>query len=295
MTETKNFLRNSSYLGTTNDLVSNLVQGGQLGYGFKAGALDASTPLVFPPAVICVLQTPTMWDDMPADPEGILRQTVKAMFECHAKSVSGIEINYTVDQGEQPIGHDGQNLSVPLQTKRQAVTPSFTYPEVTGNLVWNLHRRWIWDMSDPDTNAGLEHQGPTPSPYTMTTYSLTFMAIEFDPTQAPERIIDAAVYTNVWPTTTTELGMQREIGTSQVKERAITYAGYIMHNDRTRDLGISIATQLALRSETYKTASPNTEQISPLVNSRDGDRGIIDDPDLAKTGGDSWNKKDPSL
>lgn len=294
MTETKNFLKNSSYLGTTNDLVSNLVQGGQLGYGFKAGAFDAATPLVFSPAVICVLATPTMWDDMPDDPEGVLRQTVKSMFECHAKSVSGIEISYTVDTGEQPIGHDGQNLQVPLQTKRQAVTPSFTYPEITGNLVWNLHRRWVWDMSDPDTNTGLEHMGATPNPYTMSTYSVTFAAIQYDPTMLPSRIIDCAIYTNVWPTTTTELGMQREIGTSSVKERAITYAGYIVHNDRTRDLGISLAEQLALRSETYKTASPNTEQISPLINSREGDRGIIDDPTLANTGGDSWNKKEPN-
>ena len=149
-------------------------------------------------------------------------------------------------------------------------------------------------------------------PFTMSTYSLTFMAIQYDQTQHPDRIIDAAVYTNVWPTTTTELGVERQIGTTSVKERAITYTGYIMHNDRTREMGVQIAKELALRSERYRVASPNTEYMSDLLvgEGRIGNQGIMDDGDLTKgeanelahprdavrkqRNGDGWDKLKPA-
>lgn len=244
------------------EFVANLIEGGQLGYGFKAGAFDAATPLAFPPAVIVVLQTPMMWDADNLGDDGVLAMTVKSMFECHAKSVTGIDVAYTLDSGDQPVGHDGQTFKVPTQSKRTEVNPSFTWPEVTGNLVYNIILRWIWDIQDPDTNAGLEFM-ENPLPYTMSTYALTFMSIQFDQTMHPDRIIDAAIYCNVYPQATGEMGIQRTIGTTEVKERAITFNAYLMHNKYTKFLGREVAKRLNLRSETYQVASPNVQQIDP--------------------------------
>lgn len=244
------------------EFVANLIEGGQLGYGFKAGAFDAATPLAFPPAVIVVLQTPMMWDADNLGDDGVLAMTVKSMFECHAKSVTGIDVAYTLDSGDQPVGHDGQTFKVPTQSKRTEVNPSFTWPEVTGNLVFNIILRWIWDINDPDTNAGLEFM-ENPLPYTMSTYALTFMSIQFDQTMHPDRIIDAAIYCNVYPQATGEMGIQRTIGTTEVKERAITFNAYLMHNKYTKFLGREVAKRLNLRSETYQVASPNVQEIDP--------------------------------
>lgn len=244
------------------EFVANLIEGGQLGYGFKAGAFDAATPLAFPPAVIVVLQTPMMWDADNLGDDGVLAMTVKSMFECHAKSVTGIDVAYTLDSGDQPVGHDGQTFKVPTQSKRTEVNPSFTWPEVTGNLVYNIILRWIWDINDPDTNAGLEFM-ENPLPYTMSTYALTFMSIQFDQTMHPDRIIDAAIYCNVYPQATGEMGIQRTIGTTEVKERAITFNAYLMHNKYTKFLGREVAKRLNLRSETYQVASPNVQEIDP--------------------------------
>lgn len=284
--------------GFDEQFVANLIEGGQLGYGFKAGAFDAATPLAFPPATIVVLQTPMMWDDENLGDGGVLAQTVKAMFECHAKSVTGIDVNYTLDSGDQPIGHDGQTFKVPTQSKRAEVTPSFTWPEVTGNLVWNIIMRWIWDIQDPDTNAGLEFMGDSPLPYTMSAYSLTFMSIQFDQTQHPDRIIDAAIYCNIYPQSTGEMGIQRTIGTTEVKERAITFNGYLIHNKYTKYLGREIARQLNLRSETYHVATPNVEQIDSQFGEQDNwNTGVGVDRDVAVTAnGDKsvWSKEDPS-
>lgn len=269
--------------GYKEDFVANLIEGGQLGYGFKAGVFDAATPLAFPPAVIVVMQTPMMWDTLPDN--GVLSATVKSMFECHAKNVTGIDINYNLDSGDQPLGHDGQTFKVPTQSKRAEVTPSFTWPEVTGNLVWNIIHRWIWDIQDPDTNAGLEFMSNRDLlPYTMSTYSLTFMAIQFDQTMHYNRIIDAAIYCNVYPQATGEMGIQRTIGTTEVKERAITFNGYVMHNKYTKMLGRVVAQNLNLRGETYLIASPNVDYVNPIIGRpEDHVSGIAADKDLTLT------------
>ena len=294
--------------GWGNQFVANLVEGGQLGYGFKAGVFDAATPLAFPPATIVVLQTPMMWDVSPNNgfgdgglgDGGILAMTVKSMFECHAKSVTGIDVNYTLDSGDQPIGHDGQNFKVPTQSKRTEVNPSFTWPEVTGNLVWNIILRWIWDIQDPDTNAGLEFMADDPLPYTMSAYSLTFMAIQFDQTMHPDRIIDAAIYCNVYPQQTGEMGIQRTIGTTEVKERNVTFNAYLMHNKYTKYLGREIARQLNLRSETYQVANPNTEMVDAqfgdsAVEGNGWEAGIGIDRDLATSRPDNWAVSGPNV
>ena len=279
------------------EFVANLIEGGQLGYGFKAGAFDAATPLAFPPATIVVLQTPMMWDSDNLGDDGVLAMTVKSMFECHAKTVTGIDVNYTLDSGDQPVGHDGQNFKVPTQSKRTEVSPSFTWPEVTGNLVWNIILRWIWDIQDPDTNAGMEFMD-SPLPYTMSAYSLTFMAIQFDQTMHPDRIIDAAIYCNVFPQSTGEMGIQRTIGTTEVKERNVTFNAYQLHNKYTKYLGREVANALNLRSETYQVATPNVQEVDPQFGEADNfNSGVAIDRDIAVTDNVDakvWNKVDPT-
>lgn len=279
------------------EFVANLMEGGQLGYGYKAGLFDAATPLVFPPATIVVMQTPMFWDERHLHDGWALARTTKAMFETQAKTVNGIDVNYQLDSGDQPLGHDGQTFKVPTQSKRTEVSPSFTWPEVTGNLVWNIILRWIWDIQDPDTNAGMEFMDE-PLPFTMSAYSLTFMAIQFDQTQHPDRIIDAAIYCNVYPQATGELGLQRTIGTSEVKERSVTFNAYLMHNKFTKQLGKEVARRLNLRSETYLVASPNIQQVSEDfgngVAEEAGNAGIAHDRFNAMTDNQSvtrsWNR-----
>ena len=290
-------IKSNGHTGHQYEFVANLIEGGQLGYGFKAGAFDAATPLAFPPAYIVVLQTPMMWDGKNLGDDGVLARTVKSMFECHAKTVTGIDVNYTLDSGDQPVGHDGQNFKVPTQSKRTEVNPSFTWPEVTGNLVWNIILRCIWDIQDPDTNAGMEFMS-TPLPYTMSAYSLTFMAIQFDQTMHPDRIIDAVIYCNVYPQSTGEMGIQRTIGTTEVKERAITFNAYQIHNKYTKYLGREVASALNLRSETYQTATPNVQTVDPMFGEADNwNSGAGIDRHIATTDNvDStvWHKFDPA-
>lgn len=289
----ENFLTNKTEFGTGAGTVSNLLQGAQLGLGFKAGAFDAATPLAFPPAVIVVMQTPSMYKE-----QGLLSQTIKAMFECHAKSVTGIDVSYTVEATGQPVGHDGQELVVPTKTKRTAPSPTFVWPEVLGNLVWNILKRWCWDMNDPDTNAGMEFLD-NPDPYTLSSYALSFMAIQFDQTMIPDRIIDAAFFTNVFPQGTGELGMKREIGQTTVQERSATFNAYQIHNNKTKEIGIALANEMSLRNNNYISASPSASKVDGKIK----DNGLVEDlKNLQADSGvaatadvsSNWNKTAPA-
>jgi len=277
----KQFLNNVSGFGTPAGVpVANLLEGSQLGIGFQANALDASTPLVFPPAAIVVLQTPQMYANFPD-----FGRMIKVMMECHAKEVTGIDFGYTLETQSQPVGHDGQEMAVPTKAKRSAVTPTFTYPELTGNLIWNIHRRWIWDIQNPDTNASMEFLDE-PNPYALSAYAVSFLAIQFDPTAHHNRISDCAFYTNVFPQMTTELGIERRIGQSKIMERAITYNGYIIHNEQTRALGKTIAEQMKIRRAKYLYASPGVTSIDGKI----ADAGLQKDlaAILAQNGERTW-------
>lgn len=244
----KSLLEHAEYLGVPKESkAANLLVGAQLGVGFQPNTIDAATPIVYTPTVLVVLQTPTMYNDKPE-----IGRMIKAVIESHAKAVSGLEIGYTVDTGSQPAGHDGQEMEVPLATKRSAPSPSFTFQEVTGNLIWNLFRRWMWDINHPDTNASMiDLPEDQTKPFVMSAYSMSMLAIQFDPTMLPKNIIDAVYYTNMFPKDIGSLGIERTIGTSKVVERSVTFSAIAQHNDYTVELAKEIATELQLAKINY--------------------------------------------
>lgn len=259
---------------------ANILKGGQLGAGFNTRNLDAATPLTFNPTVIVVLQTPTMYNANSDNSK--VGKTVKALMETHAKQVTGIDFGYTLEVADQPFGHDGQNIQVPTQTKRSAVNPSFVFHELKGNLVWNLFNRWVKDIQDPDTNASMARLNtPNGLDYVSSAYSMTCMAIQFDPTQHANHIIDAAIYTNMFPTDPGgQIGFERTIGQTKVMERTVTFSAIVLHNDFTRTLGKAIATEMNINKYAYDNVlvTPNDlanglknsglqQEISEILNS----------------------------
>jgi hypothetical protein len=245
----ENIIQQAVNLGLGPDQVAaNLLVGSQLGVGLRAANLDAATPLVFTPAVLIVLQVPTMYNSEPQ-----VGNMIKSLIESHAKSVTGIDFGYTLDTHGEPVGHDGQQIMVPTKAKRTTVNPSFTFPEVTGNLVWNLFRQWLVDIQDPDTNASMSRFSDKDITFMSSAYAMSMLAIQFDPTMKPEQIIDAALYTNMFPTDPGGvLGMERQIAQSKAMERTVTFTGHVQHNKATRALGVKIATELKLAKIRYE-------------------------------------------
>lgn len=247
----ENLLQNAEALGLgVGQTAANILAGGQLGAGFNTQNLDAATPLTFSPTVLLVLQTPQMY--VKSDKDMAFGKVIKALMETHAKQVTGIDFGYTLEVTDQPFGHDGQNIQVPTQTKRSAVTPSFVFHELKGNLVWNLFNRWVRDIQDPDTNASMARINDGTLEFVSSAYSMTMIAIQFDPTMNPDKIIDAAVYTNMFPTDPGgQIGFERTIGQTQIKERTVTFSAIVLHNDTTRELGKTLASNLNIGAYAY--------------------------------------------
>jgi hypothetical protein len=218
---------------------ANLDHGSNLGVGLREVSLDAATPLVFTPTVFIVMHTPSMYTNTG---NNIVGETIKTLIETHAKSVSGIDVTYSLETSETPVGHDGQQLQVPTQSKRAAVNPSFNFTEVTGNLVWNLFVQWMKDIQDPDTNASMGRFDDQDLQFMSSTYSMSILAIQYDPSQLAKNIIDAAFISNMFPTDPGgSLGLERNIGASNTKDRTVTFTGHLQHNKRTREMGVEIA------------------------------------------------------
>ena len=259
MSEAKNVKENfinsgnaGTFPGATALTVSNMVVGGQMGYSIKPGYLDASTPLVLPPAVIYVCHTPFMWDHM-GEAGAVLAQMTKALMETHAKSVSGIDIGYTMQYQQTLVGKDGQNLDAPTVLQRTNVNPSFTWSEVTGNVVFSVNQSWLWDMCDPDTQIAFSRISGDEIdqvPFTFSSYSASLIALQYDMRMNTAGIIDAIYITNVCPQGTNEFGLKREIGQATVPERSITYTGLALHNAGVYTLAKTIANSIKYRGKT---------------------------------------------
>lgn len=238
-----------------NSLVANLARSGQLGTGIRFTKLDGATPAVFNPVVGIVLSVPSMWDRWPK-----LQEMLKALMETHAKSITGIDFSYSLETQDTPVGHDGQTMKVPTRTTRSAVNPSATFQEYPGLPVTNLFRTWMFDINHPDTNASIlpanvSDTADIPAWY-MSAYSMSMLFIQYDPSGLPDRIYDAYVITNMFPTDIGDMGFERSIGTTKLVEHSVNFAGIVQHNENTKELGYRVAQMLQLHKVNYNFALP---------------------------------------
>lgn len=244
-------------------LISNVARSGQLGIGIRTTKLDGATPVVFNPVVALVLQVPSMWDRYPKRQE-----TLRALMETHAKSISGIDFGYELATEETPVGHDGQTMKVPTRTTRSQVNPSATFTEYVGCPVYRLFRTWMFDIQHPDTNASalpnwIDDNAQIPA-WCMSAYSMSMLFIQYDPTGLPDRIEDAFTIINMFPTSIGEMGFERNIGTTKILERSISFTGIVQHNENTIALGRAMAETLRLHKINYQFALPGLNgTISP--------------------------------
>ena len=235
--------------------VANVFHSGQNGTGIRITKLDGATPLVFNPVIPVVLTVPTMWNKFPQKQE-----MLRALMETHARNISGIDFSYALEATQIQLGHDGQQMDVPTRTTRSQVSPSATFTEYTGNIIYKFFSDWMFDIQHPDTNASalpamgvMDEDMPG---WTMSAYSMSMLFIQPDPTGLPDRIVDAFVVVNMFPKDMGEIGFQRQLGTSETKERSINFTGIVQHNNNTKELGIRTMQMLGLHRINYNNALP---------------------------------------
>ncbi len=249
---------------TPADTIADLAYGAQLGFGPNLPQIDGSTPLIFAPVVPIVTHIPTFFTGIANAPE-----VLKALIERHAKDITGIDFGYQLEGSPTPVGQDGQELYMPTNSKRTPVTPTFTWNEINGNLVWNVIRSWIQMIKDPDTQASLLtalNTDVTMSPFLMSFFTMDILWIQFDMTFRPENIIDAWFTTNMWPQETGLFGAKRTIGHSEMQDRQIQFYGLLQHNANTKVAGQMVADALGMHKTNYNLAVPVATTVDPTVD-----------------------------
>lgn len=236
--------------------------GGLIGAGENLHNVDASTGLVFNPAVIVVVKTPTMFDHKPD-----MGRFFKTVMETHAKSVTGLDFQHQVQTTEIKGGHDKQPVLVPTGTTRTPVNPQFVFDEILGNLIWNSFDEWIQGIQEVDSTVSFAERirnGETIPPYVMSSFTMSMTVIQFDPTMEPERIIMAPFYTCMFPTEGSMAGIERgEEG--KVPERTIPFAAVVRSNKKTTELGYNLAKMLQLNKPDWGNVPVGHDSVDQLI------------------------------
>lgn len=248
--------------------INDLSKGGQLGIGPRLPRIDGASPLVFAPVVPIVTHIPTMFDAVPK-----MKEILKSLVERHSKTITGVDFGYEMDEGSGYILADGQEVKAPTKNKRTAISPNMTFSEIQGNLVWNFFRQWMQMISSPDTHwssmASMTNSEDI-DPFVFSYFSMDVLLISFDPTMLPKNIIDAVFVTTMWPKTTGQLGIKREIGTSEVIERSVDFSGIVQHNSAVYNAAVAIAETLQLHKANWTFATP----VATEIESRASNLGV---------------------
>lgn len=241
------------------------MMGFQNGSGINFQTLDAATPCVYMPAVLVVMSVPLMYITAGGQPTP-MAYMIKDLVENHTRSATGFEFGYSNEPQQAGVGMDGQNYQVPGKTTRSQPTPSFMWPELQGNLVFNIIQKWMFDINHPDTNAACA-QAIYPGAWTMSAYSMSVLLIQYDQTMRPDHIIDGVYYTNMWPLGTGDIGYERVLGSTKHPERNVSFTCIVQHNEMTKALAVAVAEQLQLHKHNYNIAPTQRTQIQKAISS----------------------------
>lgn len=220
--------------------VANVNLQGILGFMPRLDLIDASTPQVMRQANVVVASVPTLFQKIP---NGVVM--FKTIMESFVQNITGIDVGYTLETSGYPAGNDGQQLLAPLDAKRSPISPSFTFPEIVGNVIYNFMKNWMFMIRSPDTQAsalaGLIDASVELPPHTISSYAADLLILQYDTTLRPENMIDGFMITNLFPTDIGTFGLQKEMGQSVRPDRTIQFSGIIQHNASTKAMAISVA------------------------------------------------------
>ena len=259
-------IKNAGNLASYPDgTVANIAEGAQLGHGSHLPDIDAATPLTFNSVIPIVTHLPTMFDNQPD-----VQRVLKAVMERHPKGIDGVDFEYSLEVATTAAGKDSQMISMPTQATRSSISPSFTFQEVTGNLIWNLMRHWLTTISNPDTQQsfmGAISSGDV-SPAVFSSFSMDMMFIQFDSTFRPENILDAIMVTAMFPTSTGMLNIKSSPGQVELAERTIPFTGVLQHNLNTKRVAMDVAEIIGMHRVDYNTSVPIASKISSKLNNQ---------------------------
>lgn len=258
-------ISNAGRLASQDDgIVGNMAAGAQYGFMAHLAQLDASTPLVLRPMTVVVTHIPGMFKYIPGYPK-----FTKTFFEQLAHDIEGITVQYTNEGHGAPAFADGQQATVPTDTKRQPINPTVNTAEYTGNICWNFVSNWIKLTKDPDTQAaslvGIISSSEDIPPHTYSVFCVDLACIQYDTTLRSKNIIDGVQLTAMRPNDTGDAGYKHTVGESSVPERSFAFNAVLQHNANTMAAARMIAETLQLHKVNATFAQPIATEVEALI------------------------------
>lgn len=266
MSKTPNAILNNAGRLAAQDsgVIGNVELGAQYGFVPHLATADGGTPLVLRPVNYVVTNAPGQFKYLP----GYTKFT-KLFFEQLAHTIDGVNIQIT-NEGHQALAMaDGQQLTVPTDTKRQTITPNVTTIEYIGNPCYNFIYTWIMMNKDPDTQsasfAGILSSGTYIPPHTFSVFSADLTGIQYDTTLRKQNIVDGFQLTAVHPQDSGDAEFKHEIGVSTVPERQFPFHAVWMKNANTYVVAQELAETLQLHRVNANFATPCARDIESII------------------------------
>lgn len=233
--------------------MTDLRYGGQQGYAPNLTEWVSNQAYIQRPLICLLVEAPAGFQFLP-DPDFYVG-ALKALFEQHPKSITGLNATIDVEWGaENAVSGGGEVQQDFTNVTRTRSTPTFTWIEKYGRPIQTYLQEWITMLlADPDTKvpgiATLPNVKPTDLLADM--YAATALFFEPDPTQTT--VLKAWLVTNMAPRTTGNIEAKRELSSSMEQlELSVEFTALSQSS-----LGVRMFAQAILDSINLANANPN--------------------------------------
>lgn len=248
---TESLLGGRAYSLGEDTAMLNLAHGAQQGWAPNLGEIINNQAYIRRNLHCILLEAPKFFNLMP-NPE-MWYQSLKALFEVHARTIEGLNAGLKVEHDEHAVGGGGEFQQEVTDVKRDRSEPVMGFVEKYGMPIQTLLEYWIrYGHMDPDTKYPLitTLSGEKPSDLLLDWNTATCLFFEPDPTHT--KIQKAWITTNMMPKGTGEIIGKKELqAASEVLNLSIEFTGVSQYNR-----GAKVLAQRILDSINKTNANP---------------------------------------
>lgn len=239
-----------SYAAGHQNPMLDLQYGGQMGYSPVLAEWVSNQQYVRHNLIALLIEAPKGFKYLNNGQSHI--NTLRALVELHALSITGLNAGLTVETAETPVGGAGQRQQDPTDVKEEVTNVVIRLNEKYGRPVSAFHRSWITNLiMDPNSKfANIATTGNAPTDMLADMYAATMLFIEPDPTHT--KVVQSWLGTNMYPLGTGEITGARDL--TQAGETVtydINYTGIFQYG-----LGVDLFAQQILSGINISGANP---------------------------------------
>jgi hypothetical protein len=231
-----------------------LQYGGQMGYSPVLAEWVSNQQYVRHNLICLLIEAPRGFTLLPDGQDYI--NTLRALVELHAISITGLQSGLTVEVAETPVGGAGQRQQDPTDVKMEVSNAVFRFNEKYGMPVASFFRAWINNliMDENSKFANIATTGAVPTDMLADMYAATMLFIEPDPTHT--QVVQSWLGTNMYPLGTGEVTGARDITQAgETRTSDITFTGVYQYG-----VGVDLFAQQILSGISLSGANPENQQ-----------------------------------